>query len=136
VFLLCGPLRIGSLCGDAYSPQSALRYAEERREENLVAALLRCVSERARKGRFAKDNRINAAALCVFAPLREKPSRIKQFLCKACLLRRDRRSNAEKFPSRLSAPLLVKIEVVFQLHMDRYRPAAFRRRNEFDLTSC
>jgi hypothetical protein len=37
-----------------------------------------------RKGAKAQRKTLkNAAAPCVFAPLREKPSRIKQFLCKA-----------------------------------------------------
>jgi hypothetical protein len=36
---LCGPLRISAVSAVTVIPQSAPSYAEERREENLVAAL-------------------------------------------------------------------------------------------------
>jgi hypothetical protein len=45
LFLRRFSLRISAVFGvTVISPQSALRYAEERREENLVVALLHCAS--------------------------------------------------------------------------------------------
>jgi hypothetical protein len=102
----CSTRRLGSLCGDitvtAEDRRDTQREAEKTfsRIKEESAYLLRSFAQkvprvsiltRDRRHSHAKAQRktlSNAAALCVFAPLREKPSGIKQFLCKA-LLRRE-----------------------------------------------